>query len=85
MRTLEKLVRENNKKMGNHKVATITSEGITWTKYYYYQTVICLVNETNKEVVLSNGGWGTSSTTRAINWYRKYFRGEGYTITNDIE
>lgn len=73
MKTIDTLVREyrrgtNYKRVGNH---CLKQEGNT-TKFYYHNTAICTLDKTGK-ATYDNGGWGTSSTTRAINCYKKYF------------
>lgn len=66
METMKKLVKAtNNMKLGNHRVEI--NEGIT--KYFYYATPIIIVDRVNRTLTIDNGGYGTSSTTRAINSY----------------
>ena len=74
LRAVENLVAYANrgyetKKEGNHSM--IQTE--TNIKYYYYQTCICNVNKVTGKVIYSNGGWATSSTTRAINSYKQVY------------
>lgn len=57
---------KKNKRVGNHSLE-ITDDGTEL--YYYYWTVICEVNHTKGQIIINDGGYGTSSTTRAINDY----------------
>lgn len=70
MKTVEELVRAySSKKLGNHRVELLPNGK---ELYYYYSTVICEVH--NGRFKVSNGGYGTSSTKRAIGAYRKEFQ-----------
>lgn len=67
MKTVEKLLGSTrDMKLGNHCLE-IKADGTEW--YYYYATPIVKVDWNNRTVTVDNGGWGTSSTTRAINSY----------------
>ena len=82
LKTVETLVysRESVKK-GNHRVVVND-----WDRhFFYYVTEICTVNDYNKTFKTDNGGWGTSSTSRAINDYRKHFLSCGYKDLNESE
>lgn len=49
-------------------------------EFHYHENTICLVDDVNRLVILTHAGWNTSSTSRAINDYRRYFVDEcGYT------
>ena len=79
MATIQKLISAaGNKKIGNHKKQV---EGIT-TKYIYHWTAICTVNESTKTFVINNGGYGTRSTTRAINDYKRQLTSKGYALVS---
>lgn len=71
MQTVKNLSQsDRNKKLGNHRVE-IQDNGEKW--FYYYATPIAKVNYSNRTITVDNGGYGTSSTTRAINAYiREY-------------
>ena len=56
----------SDKKVGNHKVV-ITAEK---ESYYYHWTCICEVNHKDRTITITNGGYKTPSTTRAINCYK---------------
>lgn len=59
-------------------------QGVTRAFWYHYD-MICLVDDVNRRVILTNAGWNTRSTTRALNDYRRYFVDEcGYTEVKDI-
>lgn len=57
-----------NKKVGNHQIII---EGEV-QRFIYHYTTIFMLDHRNKKIVLNNGGWGTSSTTRAINSYMRH-------------
>lgn len=82
LKTIETLVSAfSSKKKGNHRVVF---KG--WERhFYYYFTEICTVNDVYKTFKTNDGGWGTQSTTRAINDYRKYFKSCGYIDLNESE
>lgn len=52
--------------------------------FLYHGNTICLVDDEKRRVILTHAGWDTSSTTRALNDYRKYFVDErGYTLVDE--
>ena len=52
--------------------------------FLYHGNTICIVDDENRHVILTHAGWCTSSTTRALNDYRKYFVDErGYTLVDE--
>ena len=72
MKAVEKLITGFNcgKKYvqcGNHHMTS--NNGVT--RFFYHETAICTLN--HGKVSYDNGGWNTSSTTRAINDYVRYF------------
>lgn len=83
MIAINKLIASSvNKKIGNHRVVHKNDSVF----FYYHQTAIVIINYLDKTIVLDNGGWGTSSTTRAINAYlrsdliKKLLSSYNYTI-----
>lgn len=68
LKAIEKLLNGTATKVGNHR-AVRTAIGVY---YYYHNTAVCVATY-DCTVKFDNGGWGTSSTTRAINDYRKHF------------
>ena len=75
MKTVEVLASAaQNKRVGNHRVV-IHSNGSR--EFYYYDTVICRADYYFKKFAVDNS-YGTVSTTRAVNAYRKYFTAMGY-------
>lgn len=73
MVTIKKLAEScKDKKLGNHRVE-IQPNGEKW--YYYYATAIAKVNFSNRTLTVDNGGYGTSSTSRAINAYIREYNG----------
>lgn len=85
LRATEQLVSGLKTKVGNHSVVTYYVHGCTVKDYIYHSTPICTVNEDRMTFSTDNGGWGTQSTTRAINDYRKYFKSCGYRDLNESE
>lgn len=72
LKAVETLVMaHNNKKVGNH--ATYFSQNCEVQYFTYHGNIICTVDWRNKTVRLSNCGWNTSSTNRALNDYKRYF------------
>lgn len=59
-----------NMTIGNHSVK---HRGGDVSEYYYHATCVCKVDRANRIVHFDNGGYSTSSTTRTINGYKKYF------------
>lgn len=77
LKSVEKLVKGDAKKVGNH--CTVKHDnGIQ--EFFYYATAICTVNHSLKTFTTDNGGWGTSSTSRAINDYIREFTSRGYAL-----
>ena len=63
-----------NKKVGNHRVV-IHSDGSR--EFYYYSTVICRSHDSFKKFTVDDS-YGSVSTKRAVNAYKKYFTEMGY-------
>ena len=63
-----------NKRVGNHRVV-INEDGTR--EFYYYSTVICRADYFFKKFAVDDS-YGTVSTKRAVNAYRKYFTEMGY-------
>ncbi|EJW14055.1 hypothetical protein M5X02_30150 [Paenibacillus alvei] len=78
MKTVQTLVNvKKDTKAGNHRVSI--SQGKR--DFYYYATAICKVDDTKGTFVIDSS-YGTQSTTRACNAYRKHFVGIGYREAN---
>ena len=81
--TVKDLVASNkDMKKGSHRVVKYPT-GIR--EFIYYATIICLVNDKECTFSTNNGGYATSSTTRAINDYKRYFTSIGYTMIRGIK
>lgn len=84
MKTVLNLYNSNQDylKIGNHKVERSNNGNIEL--YSYHRTVIFAIDKNEKTIVIDNGGWNTSSTTRAINDYKKlyetFINTLGYTV-----
>lgn len=85
LKAIEQLLSGERCIVGNHSVESFNQCGHTINNYIYHSTIICAVNENEKTFRTSNGGWYTSSTTRAINGYRKHFLSRGYKDLNESE
>lgn len=97
MKAFEKLVTSNgNARVGNHAVmfCDIPNNGAalhilhimpgTSRAFSYHGNYICHVDDTRRRVYLTNCGWGTTSTTRALNDYKRYFiDGLGYELVDE--
>lgn len=82
LKAIEKLLNGSATHVGNHRVETTGKV----TYYFYHSTAVCTVNTVDGTVKFDNGGWGTMSTTRAINNYKKYFvDGLGFTVVDTIK
>lgn len=72
LKSVEKLIRGNvGKKIGNHSKVALEGNIVG---YKYHDTVICKVIPIDKKIIIDDGGWKTSSTTRAINSYLENFK-----------
>lgn len=74
MVAIDKLVKEyhygtKHRKLGNHSMEQDDKE----VRFYYHTTAICVIYKSTKEVKYDDGGWGTVSTKRAINCYKRIF------------
>lgn len=74
MVTIDKLVKEyhygtKHRKIGNHFMKQDDKE----VKFYYHAIAICVIDKSTKEVKYDDGNWGTVSTKRAINCYKRIF------------
>lgn len=73
LRAIEQLLNGERTVVGNHRCETSNESGHEIEKYYYHSTAICTVDRNIQIFTTDNGGWGTSSTSRAINDYRDFF------------
>ena len=91
LKTCERLVKGEAKKLGNHYRKTETEWIIsrnTFCKvesFYYHSTPICRVNRKRRTFYTTHGGWNTPSTTRAINSYKQLLTGVGYREVSSLE
>lgn len=72
---------KNSMKVGSHRV----EKSHNFEKYFYHWTCIYKVLHDERKIIIDNGGYGTSSTTRAINSYissstHKYYIACGYEV-----
>lgn len=79
LKSVEKLVNGVAKRVGNHSVET-DCQGID--RFKYHGNVVCIVNHSLRNFELHHCGFSSSSSTsRALNSYEKYFKDAGYTLT----
>ena len=82
LKSIEKLLESSsNLKVGNHSSEHITSVCF----YMYHGTIICEADSDLKEFKLPyNGAYSHSvSTRRAVNDYKRYLLGKGFTLTEE--
>lgn len=79
MKTMKNLLNaDGDKTLGNHYVTNKTNNfGHQLRAFTYFSTVICLVNDTKKTFTIDDS-WGSQSTTRACNAYRRELTSQGY-------
>lgn len=79
MKAVEQLLKaETNKKIGNHRFAEgISHKGEDTRLFFYYATIICYVMEKTKTFAIDSS-FGSQSTTRACNAYRRELLSQGY-------
>lgn len=77
MKTVQNLLNATKDvKKGNHRVKVFP---ITMNKqFFYYNTMICWVNDNDKTFAIDDS-YGTVSTKRACNSYRRELLSMGYT------
>ena len=70
-------------KFGNHATfySNIIANNNVVQYFTYHGNIICRVNWTRKEVLLTNAGYNTRSTNRALNDYKQYFTENHPTFT----
>lgn len=83
MKTIDKVLRilwmtGNEISVGNHSARKIYANGVA-VRFYYHFNNICTIY-TDGTFTVDNCGWGTSSTTRAINYYKKTLKEQGYNL-----
>lgn len=82
LKSIEKLLEcDSDLKVGNHSSERIASACF----YMYHGTIICEADYDRKEFKLPyNGAYSHSvSTRRAVNDYKRYFLGKGFTLTEE--
>lgn len=76
-------------KFGNHATfySNIIANNNVVQYFTYHGNIICRVNWTRQEVLLTNAGHNTRSTNRALNDYKQYFTQNHptFTITDERE
>lgn len=79
MKAVENLIKsDRDKKIGNHRKEIAGNT----TRYIYHWTAIVTVDEAERTFTTDNGGYGTRSTTCAINDYKRKLSAIGYKCMN---
>lgn len=84
MKFIQTLVNASqNTQVGNHQLRIVKDErqGVKGRDFIYYKTTICGVDDIRKRFYI-DASYGSASTTRACNAYRKHFKDLGYTEIN---
>ena len=76
LKAVEKLINNEARVVGNHS----REDWLKTIKFYYHSTAIATVDTLNRTITIDDGGWGTSSTTRAINSYLSHYEPIGYEV-----
>ena len=76
LKAVKKLISNETRKVGNHH----REDRLNKIEYYYHSTAIATVDTLNRTITIDDGGWGTSSTTRAINSYLEHYEPIGYEV-----
>jgi hypothetical protein len=80
METTKQLLNASkNKTMGNHSVVHINN-GAMCRNFTYHYTCIVEANDTKKTFTISNGGYDTNSTNKALSSYIYELESDGYTL-----
>ena len=82
LKSIEKLLEcGNDLKVGNHS----SEHSYAVCSYKYFGTVICEADYNRKKFKLPYNGMyaNSNSTRRAVNDYKRYFLGEGFTLTEE--
>lgn len=82
LKSIEKLLKfGRDLKLGNHS----SKHSHLICSYMYHGTIICEANYERKEFKLPYDGMysNSNSTRRAVNDYKRYFLGEGFTLTEE--
>lgn len=75
LKCVEKLVNAtNDTRYGSHRVEILSDNGDIIKKFYYHESPICIVNESQKCCILDNCKWNTISTNRALSSYRQAYK-----------
>ena len=82
LKSIEKLLEcGNDLKVGNHS----SEHAYAYCSYMYHGTIICEADYGKKEFKLPYKGMyaNSTSTRRAVNDYKRYFLGEGFTFIKE--
>lgn len=72
LKAIVNLFETNKKVIGNHSRDGWNDTTGHVTRFKYHNNVICVIEWNNKTCILTNCGWNTPSTNRALNDYKRY-------------
>lgn len=72
LKAIVNLFETNKKVIGNHSRDGWNDTTGHVTRFKYHNNVICIIEWNNRTCILTNCGWNTPSTNRALNDYKRY-------------
>ena len=72
LKAIVNLFETNKKVIGNHSRDGWNDTTGHVTRFKYHNNVICVIEWNNRTCILTNCGWNTPSTNRALNDYKRY-------------
>lgn len=72
LKAIVNLFETNRKVIGNHSRDGWNDSTGHVTRFKYHNNAICIIEWNNRTCILTNCGWNTPSTNRALNDYKRY-------------
>ena len=72
LKAIVNLFETNKKVIGNHSRDGWNDSTGHVSRFKYHNNVICIIEWNNRTCILTNCGWNTPSTNRALNDYKRY-------------
>lgn len=72
LKAIVNLFETNKKVIGNHSRDGWNDTTGHVSRFKYHNNVICIIEWNNRTCILTNCGWNTPSTNRALNDYKRY-------------
>ena len=72
LKAIVNLFETNKKVIGNHSRDGWNDATGHVSRFKYHNNVICIIEWNNRTCILTNCGWNTPSTNRALNDYKRY-------------